>query len=90
MIIVKQIKVFILMLGVYRVFLAVAKGSFITEKLKQLRKIIKLQQIQWLIKEILNLGAMVDILHQMIFLEMKMLYNQVALKFARQAGVQSK
>ena len=40
----KKIKAFILTLMEYHVFLAVANGNFITRKLKQLKRIIKLQQ----------------------------------------------
>ena len=43
MIIVKKIKAFILTLMEYHVFLAVANGNFITRKLKQLKRIIKLE-----------------------------------------------
>ena len=43
MIIVKKIKALILTLMEYHVFLAVANGSFITRKLKQLKRIIKLE-----------------------------------------------
>ena len=40
----EKIKAFILTLMEYHVFLAVANGNFITRKLKQLKRIIKLQQ----------------------------------------------